>query len=167
MSEEHLKGKQAIIDEIKEKLEKARSTVVIDYLGISVAEADAMRRKLREASVDYKVYKNTLVARAIEGTAYESLKKVLSGPSAFAVSYEDAIAPAKILNDVMKEYKKMEFKAGIVEGSYFDAEGLRDIAVLPSRNELIGRFMGSVPSPLGKLVRTFHAITDNRLEVGN
>jgi large subunit ribosomal protein L10 len=151
MSVEHLKQKQQVVDEIKEKLERAESAVVIDYIGITVAEADAMRKKLREANVDYTVYKNTLVARAIEGTKYEALKDSLSGPSAFAFSYDDAIAPARVINSIMKEYKKMEFKAGIIEGTYFDSEGVKNIAALPSREEMLSKFMGSIQSPSIKI----------------
>jgi large subunit ribosomal protein L10 len=159
-SETHLKEKQAVIDEIKEKLSKARSAVVIDYIGITVAEADAMRRKLRDADVDYKVYKNKLAERAIVGTDYAQLKSALSGPSAFAISYDDAVAPARVLSGIFREYKKMEFKAGVIEGSFCDAEELKQIAALPTRDELIARFLGSIQSPIGKLVRTFKAIAD-------
>jgi large subunit ribosomal protein L10 len=161
-SAEHLKEKQAVIDEIRGKLDRAQSAVVIDYIGITVAEADAMRRKLRESDVDYTVYKNKLVERAVDGTDYAQLKSVLSGPSAFAISYSDAVAPTRILSGIFKEYKKMEFKAGVIEGAYYDAEGLKQIAALPTRDELIGRFLGSIQSPIGKLVRTFRAIADER-----
>ncbi|MEG1930416.1 MAG: 50S ribosomal protein L10 [Anaerovorax sp.] len=162
MSVEHLKQKQAVIDEIKEKLSRAQSAVVVDYVGISVAQADTMRKRLREANIDYTVYKNKLVARAIEGTEFEGLKDVLAGPSAFAISYDDAVAPARELSAVMKEFKKMEFKAGVIEGTLFDAAGVQSIAALPSREELIAKFMGSIQSPVGKLVRTFQAIADAR-----
>lgn len=160
MSVEHLQQKQAVIDEIKEKLERAQSAVVIDYLGITVAQADAMRKKLREANIDYTVYKNTLVNRAIEGTKYEALKDSLSGPSAFALSYDDAVAPARVISGIIKEYKKMEFKAGVIEGTYFDAEGVKAIASLPSRDELIAKFMGSIQSPVSKFARTLQAIAE-------
>ena len=93
-------------------------------MGITVAEADEMRKKLREAEVDYTVYKNTLVKRAIEGTKYEALGEVLEGPSGFAFSYDDATAPARVLNDARKAYKKMEFKGGIIEGEYYDKENI-------------------------------------------
>ena len=99
---EAYKQKQIIIDEIKDKFERAESAVVIDYMGITVAEADEMRKKLREAEVDYTVYKNTLVKRAIEGTKYEALGEILEGPSGFAFSYDDATAPARVLNDACK-----------------------------------------------------------------
>ena len=164
MSIEAQKEKQVVIDEIKEKLERAQSAVVIDYIGISVKQADAMRKKLREANIDYTVYKNTLVKRAIEGTKFESLGEVLDGPSAFAFGFEDAVAPARLLSGIMKEYKKMEFKAGVVEGNYFDAAGMQAVAALPSRDELIAKFMGSIQSPLSKAVRTFQAIADAKAE---
>lgn len=160
MSVEHLQAKQQIVDEIKEKLERAQSAVVIDYMGINVNQADAMRKKLREANVDYTVYKNTLMARAIEGTKFEGLKDVLEGPSAIAFSYEDAVTPARVLNGIIKDYKKMEFKAGVVEGQVYDAKGIEAIANLPSRDEMIAKFMGSIQSPVSKLVRTFQAIAD-------
>ncbi len=162
MSVEHLQAKQLIIDEIKEKLERAQSAVVIDYIGTTVAQADAMRKKLREANVDYTVYKNTLMARAIEGTPYEGLKDVLEGPSAIAISYEDAVAPARVLNGVIKDYKKMAFKAGVIEGTFFDAEGIQAVANLPSRDEMIAKFMGSIQSPVSKFVRTLQAIADEK-----
>ena len=166
MSVEAQAQKQIIIDEIKEKLEKAQSAVVIDYIGITVEQADAMRKKLREANVDYTVYKNTLVKRAIAGTKYEELAQVLDGPSAFAISYDDATAPARVLNDVIKEYKKMSFKAGVVEGTYYDAAGIEAVAAIPSRDVLIAKFMGSIQSPVSKLVRTFQAIADAQAEGG-
>ena len=102
MSVESLQAKQAVIDEIKDKFERAKSAVVVDYMGITVEEADSMRKQLREAGIDYTVYKNTLVNRAIQGTEFESLAQVLSGPSAFAFGYEDATAPARELNSVIK-----------------------------------------------------------------
>lgn len=160
MSVEAQKAKQVVIDEIKGKLDGAQSAVVIDYMGITVAQADAMRKKLREANVDYTVYKNTLVKRAIDGTEFAPLAEVLEGPSAIAISQEDATAPARVLNEVIKDFKKMEFKGGIVEGEYFDKEGIQQIADIPSREVLIAKFMGSVQSPVSKLVRTFQAIAD-------
>ena len=156
--------KQLIVNEIKEKLEKAKSAVVLDYIGISVAQADAMRKKLREAGIDYTVYKNTLAKRAIEGTGYESLGEILAGPSAIAISYDDATAPARVLSDSIKEFKKMDFKGGVVEGTFYDAEGVRKIASIPNREVLIAKFMGSIQSPVGKMVRTFAAIAEAKAE---
>ena len=164
MSVEAKQAKQVIIDEIKEKLDGAQSAVVIDYMGTTVAQADAMRKKLREANVDYTVYKNTLIKRAIEGTEFASLAEVLDGPSAIAISKEDATAPARVLKEVMDSFKKMEFKAGVVEGTFFDNEGIKEIANIPNRDILIAKFMGSIQSPVSKFVRTVQAIADDRAE---
>lgn len=160
MSEAAKKEKQIIIDEIRDKFDRAQSAVVIDYLGITVAEADAMRKKFREADVDYKVYKNTLIKRAIAGSDFEGLSDVLNGSSALAFSYEDATAPARVLKKTIDDYKKMAFKAGIVEGVLYDAAGIEKIANIPSREELIAKFMGSMNAPVGKLVRTLAAIAE-------
>ena len=164
MSVEAKQQKQAVIDEIKEKLDGAEAVVLIDYMGTTVAQADAMRKKLREANVDYTVYKNTLIKRAIEGTEFAPLAEVLDGPSAIAISKEDATAPARVLKEVIDEFKKMEFKAGVVEGNFFDQEGIKEIASIPSRDVLIAKFMGSIQSPVSKAVRTFQAIADAKAE---
>ena len=159
---EAYKQKQIIIDEIKDKFERAESAVVIDYMGITVAEADEMRKKLREAEVDYTVYKNTLVQRAIEGTKYEALGEILEGPSGFAFSYDDATAPARVLNDARKAYKKMEFKGGIIEGEYYDKENIEKIAAIPSRDTLISKFMGSIQSPIANFARVVAQIAEQK-----
>ena len=160
MSEEAKKQKQIIIDEIREKLDGAQSAVIIDYMGTTVAEADAMRKMMREADVDYTVYKNTLMKRAVEGTDFEKLAEVMQGPSAIAISKTDATAPARIMKKAIDDFKKMEFKAGVVEGAFYDKEGIEQIASIPSREELIAKFMGSIQSPVGKFVRTLAAIAD-------
>ena len=159
---EAYKQKQIIIDEIKDKFERAESAVVIDYMGITVAEADEMRKKLREAEEDYTVYKNTLVKRAIEGTKYEALGEILEGPSGFAFSYDDATAPARVLNDARKAYKKMEFKGGIIEGEYYDKENIEKIAAIPSRDTLISKFMGSIQSPIANFARVVAQIAEQK-----
>ena len=160
MSKAIWQEKQVIIDEIKAKLENAEAAVVIDYMGITVEEANSMRKQLREADVDYTVYKNTLVKRAIEGTKFEGLAEALAGPSALAISQTDATAPARVLNKVMKEFKKMEFKAGVIEGELFDAEGVKAIAEIPSRDELIAKFMGSIQSPIANFARVINQIAE-------
>ena len=158
MSVEAQKAKQVIIDEIKEKLDGAQSAVVIDYMGITVAQADAMRKKLREANVDYTVYKNTLVKRAIAGTEFEGLAdKIVHG-------VVHNVAHGRVLNEVIKDFKKMEFKAGVVEGNFFDKDGIQTIADIPSRDVLLAKFLGSIQSPVSKAVRTFQAIADAKAE---
>lgn len=156
--------KQVVIDEIKDKFSRAKSAVVIDYIGITVAEADQLRRDLRAEDVDYTVYKNTLVKRAIEGTEFEKLSEVLAGPSAFALSYDDVTAPARIIKKLIKDFKKMAFKAAVVEGEFYDAAQVEELAGIPSRDELIAKFLGSIQSPVSKAVRTFAAIADAKAE---
>ena len=156
--------KQVVIDEIKDKFERAESAVVIDYMGITVEQANAMRSKLREANVDYTVYKNTLVKRAIDGTDYAQLADVLEGPSAFAFSYDDATAPARVLNQAIKDFKKMEFKGGFVEGDYYDKDGLAQVATIPSRDELVAKFMGSIHSPIANFARVINQIAESKAE---
>ena len=158
--------KQAIIEEIKTKLETAQSAIVIDYAGITVEEANKMRKDLREANVDYKIYKNTLMKRAIEGTAFADLEQILEGPSAFAMSDEDATAPARVLASAMKDLNKMTFKGGVVEGTFYDAEGVEKLSKIPGRETLIAKFMGSIQSPVSKFVRTLAAISEAKAEGG-
>ena len=154
--------KQPIVDEISGVINGAQSVVVVDYLGLTVAEDTQLRKQLREAGVTYKVYKNTLVNRAIQGTEFEGLKDVLEGPSAFAVSTEDATAPARVLNDARKAYKKMEFKGGIIEGEYYDKENIEKIAAIPSRDTLISKFMGSIQSPIANFARVVAQIAEQK-----
>ncbi len=154
--------KQAVIDEIKDKFARAESAVVIDYMGITVAQADSMRKKLREANVDYVVYKNTMVKRAIEGTDFAAMADVLEGPSAFAFSYDDATVPARVLNDAIKEFKKMEFKCGFVEGEFYDKDAITQIATIPSREVLVSKFMGSIQSPISSFARVVAQIAESK-----
>jgi large subunit ribosomal protein L10 len=152
--------KQPIVDEISGVINGAQSVVVVDYLGLTVAEDTQLRKQLREAGVTYKVYKNTLVNRAIQGTEFEELKDVLEGPSAFAVSAEDATAPARILAKFAKTAPALEIKAGVVEGTFYDAEGMKAIAAVPSRDELLGKLLGSIQSPITNLARVLNQIAE-------
>ena len=152
--------KQPIVDEISGVINGAQSVVVVDYLGLTVAEDTQLRKQLREAGVTYKVYKNTLVNRAIQGTEFEGLKDVLEGPSAFAVSTEDATAPARILAKFAKTAPALEIKAGVVEGTFYDAEGMKAISAVPSRDELLGKLLGSIQSPITNLARVLNQIAE-------
>ena len=151
-----------MIDEIKEKLDGAEAAILVDYMGITVAQADELRKILRENDVDYTVYKNTLMKRAIAGTEFEPLGDAMKGPSAIAISKTDATAPGRILKKAIKDFNKMEFKASVIEGTFYDKDGTEQIASIPSRDELIAKFMGSIQSPVGKFVRTLAAIADDK-----
>lgn len=152
--------KQPIVQEISDVIKDSQTVVVVDYRGLSVAEDTLLRKQLREAGISYKVYKNTLVSRAVEGTEYESLKDVLEGPNAFAVSKEDATAPARLLAEFAKKAPALEIKAGIVEGTFYDAAGMKEIAKIPSREVLISRLLGSMKSPISNLARVLNQIAE-------
>lgn len=139
--------------EVKEKIEKAKSVIVFDYRGLTVAEVTALRSEMRKANVEYVVLKNNLVHRAAEaaGVGNDTLEGMLKGPSAFAFAYEDAVAPAKILKDTVKKLRKCEIKGGIVEGKVEDAAAINAIADLPPREVLIARLLGSMMSPISGL----------------
>ena len=149
--------KQPIVQEISENIKDAQSVVVVDYRGLTVAEDTQLRKALREAGVSYKVYKNTLVNRAIAGTEFESLKESLEGPSAFAISK----APARILAKFAKTAPALEIKAGVVEGTFYDANGMKAIANVPSREELLSKLLGSLQSPITNLARVLNQIAEN------
>ena len=153
--------KQPIVQEISEAINGAASVVVVDYRGLTVAEDTELRKKLRAEGITYKVYKNTLVSRAVEGTEFESLREVLEGPSAFAISADDATAPARVLAEFAKKAPKLEIKAGVVEGAYYDANGMKEISSIPSRDILLGRLFGSMQSPITTLARVLNQIAEN------
>ena len=153
-----IEQKQVIVNEIKEKLEKAASLVIVDARGLTVEQDTAMRKQLREAGVDYKVYKNTMVHFAIQGTVYEGLDEYLNGPSAFAFSYGDATTAASILSKVAKDVKALEFKAGVVEGVTYDAAGMKLVAEIPSREVLLSKLLGSFMSPMSSFARVIDQI---------
>ena len=153
--------KQPIVQEISDMINGAQSVVVVDYRGLTVAEDTQLRKQLREAGVSYKLYKNTLVNRAVEGTEFESLRDSLEGPNAFAVSTEDATAPARVLAEFAKKAPNLEIKAGVVEGTFYDAEGMKAIASVPSREVLLSKLLGSIQSPITNLARVLNQIAEN------
>ena len=152
--------KQPIVQEISEQIKDAQSVVVVDYRGLTVAEDTQLRKQLREAGVAYKVYKNTLVNFAIKGTDFESLSDVLEGPNAFAISTTDATAPARVLAKFAKTAPALEIKAGVVEGTFYDADGMKAIATIPSREELLSKFLGSIQSPITNFARVINQIAE-------
>ena len=152
--------KQPIVEEIKGLLDGAASLVLVDYRGLTVEQDTKLRKTLRENKVSYKVYKNTLVKFAVEGTEFEQLAKHLEGPTAVAVSKDDATAPAKFLVEFAKTAPALELKGGIVEGAYYDVKGLTAVAAVPSKNELLGKLLGSIQSPISNFARVLKQIAE-------
>lgn len=152
--------KQPVVDEIKAMLDGAVGAVVVDYRGLTVEQDTKLRKQLREAGVSYKVYKNTLIKRAAEGTEFAALDPHLEGPTALAVSKDDATAPARILAEFAKTAPKLELKGSVVEGTYYDQAGTQVIATIPSREVLLGKLLGSIQSPITNLARVLNQIAE-------
>lgn len=156
--------KEAKVAEIKEKLEKANSVVLSQYQGLTVEEDTVLRKNLREAGVEYKVYKNTLVILAAKELGLEGIVEYLEGPVAIAFGYEDVTVAARVLNDFAKDHKKLELKAGIVEGEIYDTDKIKQLATIPSKEVLIAKLLGSIKSPISSFARVINAIAESKVE---
>ena len=152
--------KQPVVAEIAELFNGAKGAVVVDYRGLTVEQDTQLRKQLREAGVTYKVYKNTMIRFAAKGTAFEALEPNLEGPTALAVSKEDATAPARILAEFAKKADKLEIKGGVVEGNAYDAAGIMENAKIPGREALISRLLGSMQSPITNMARVLNQIAE-------
>lgn len=152
--------KKPIVEEISEVIQDAKAVVLVDHRGLTVEQDTILRRQLREANVTYKVYKNTMMNFAFKGTQCEELCKHLEGPSALAVSKEDATAPARILAKFAKDAPALELKAGIVEDTYYDVDGIKALSAIPSREELLSKLLGSIQSPIANFARVIKQIAE-------
>lgn len=152
--------KAPIVEEIKGYVSDAKSVVLVDYRGLTVEQDTRLRRELREAGVVYKVYKNTMLHLAFDGTDYAQLDKDLEGPTAIAFGIEDETAPARILNKFAKEAEALQIKSGIVDGEYYDQAGVKVLATIPSKDELISKLLGSLQSPITNFARVVKQIAE-------
>ncbi|MGC4018189.1 MAG: 50S ribosomal protein L10 [Muricomes sp.] len=152
--------KQPIVETISEEIKDAQAVVLVDYRGLTVAQDTELRKQLREAGVVYKVYKNTMMKRAFEGTEFEGLQGCLEGPSAIAISKEDATVPARILCNFAKTAVALELKGGVVEGTVYDVAGLTELSKIPSREELLSKLLGSIQSPITNFARVIKQIAE-------
>ncbi len=152
--------KKPIVEEIAASVQGAQSVVLVDYRGLTVEQDTELRKQLREAGITYKVYKNTMMNFAFKGTDFESLTPYLAGPSAVAISTEDATAPARILCKFAKTANALEVKGGVVEGVAYDAKGIEDISKIPSREELLSKLLGSIQSPITNFARVMKQLAE-------
>ena len=159
-----IEKKEQIVDEIKTKLQDSQSTIVVDYRGLNVSEITELRKQLREAGVDFKVYKNSMVRRATEATNLSELDEHLTGPTAIAFSNEDVVAPAKILHGFAKDHEALELKAGVVEGKVTGLEEIKALATLPSRDGLISMFLNVLQAPIRNFALATKAVADQKEE---
>lgn len=147
-STEILKAKEQVVDEYAEKISKAKSFVIVDYRGLTVAEDTAMRKELRDNNVEYKVVKNRLTLLAMEKAGYKGLEGQLTGPTAIAISYEDAVAPSKVLVSYTKKNKNLEVKGGMVEGKLLSVNEINNVASIPAKPVLVAQLLGMLQTPI-------------------
>ena len=152
--------KKPIVEEISATIKDAQSVVLVDYRGLTVAQDTELRKQLREAGITYKVYKNTMMNFAFKGTDFEALAPYLDGPNAMAVSTTDATAPARVLAKFAQTAKQLEIKAGVVEGALYDANGMKAISEIPSREELLSKLLGSIQSPIANFARCMNQLAE-------
>ena len=154
--------KEAKVAEIKEKLEKAQGVVLSQYQGLSVEDDTLLRKTLREAGVEYKVYKNTLVTLAARELGIEGIVSHLQGPLSIAFGYEEPTVAARVLNDFAKTHKKLELKAAIIQGEIFDGAQVIELASIPPRDVLIAKLLGSFKAPLSNLAYVLNSIKEQK-----
>jgi len=156
-------AKNVVVDEIREKLSRSKSIVLVDARGLTVEQDTVLRKSLRKAGdIDYKVYKNSMINFAIEGTEFEGIKEYLAGPTTVAFSYEDATAAAAQINKHLKTMPALEFKASSMEGNVYDAAKTKLIADIPSKDILLSRLLGSLKSPMASFARVVNAIAEEK-----
>ncbi len=158
MSKNNIVAKQAVVAGIREKMAAAKSIVLIDYRGLTVAEVTELRNQCRAAGVEYAVLKNTMVSLAAKELGINGLDDYLKGPTAVAFGMTDAVAPAKVLTEFIKKAKKTEVKCGVLDGQILNAAGVEALAAIPSREVLLAKVMGSMMSAVSKFVYVVEAL---------
>ena len=156
--------KQPIVDEIANSIKDAQAVVLVNYSGLTVEQDTILRKELREAGVQYKVYKNTLVRRAAEKAGIEGLDEFLTGPTAVATSTEDVVAPAKVIAGFAKEHEALEIKTGVMEGSVISAEEVKTVGSLPSHDGLVSMLLSVLQAPVRNFAYAVKAVGEQKEE---
>ncbi|MBM7615313.1 50S ribosomal protein L10 [Alkaliphilus hydrothermalis] len=154
--------KKEVVAEITEKFQKSTAAILVDYRGLKVEELTELRKQFREAGVEYKVYKNTLMRMAAKNAGMEELVESLVGPNAVAFSYDDPIAPARIADNFAKDHKKLELKVGVVEGAFYNEDQIKELASIPAREVLIAKLLGSLKAPVSNFAYLVKAIAEKK-----
>lgn len=162
-----LKQKKQLVEDMIEKLKSAQAGVFVNYCGLTVEEDTELRRKFREAGVEYKVIKNTLTSRAIKEVGLDAIDPVLNGPTALAISVDNPVAPAKIVDEFAKKHEALQVKAGFMDGAVISLAEIKQLAETPSKEELIAKMMGSMKSPISSLARLLNTIVTDGVEIAD
>lgn len=163
-SEKVLQQKQQLVAEVAEKLKECTATVLTDYRGLTVAQVTELRKQLREAGVEYRVLKNTLVRRATAIAELPELDEHLTGPTAIAFSKEDAVTPAKVIAEFAKQHDALKVKAGVVEGKVVGVDQIKELASLPSREGLLSMLLSVLQAPMRNFALAVKAVADKQEE---
>ncbi|MBP5427595.1 MAG: 50S ribosomal protein L10 [Clostridiales bacterium] len=155
-SKQILEAKKTIVEQLTEKISNSKTVVLVDYRGLTVEQDTELRTALRKANVKYEVVKNTLTRFAMNNSGYSEVDAYLNGPTAIAYSYEDVVAPAKVIEEFAKKFEHLEVKIGIVEGSIFDEKKIKELSELPSREELIAKVLAGFNSPIAGFVNVLN-----------
>ena len=161
-----IEQKKQVVSEIAEKFRDSKSTILVDYRGLDVAEVTELRGQLREAGVEFKVYKNSMTRRATGEVELADLNDVLAGPTAIAFSKEDVVAPAKILNNFAKDHQALEIKGGVIEGSIATLDQIKELANLPNYEGLLSMLLNVLQAPVRNFAYATKAIAEQKEEQG-
>jgi len=161
----NIEKKQQFVEQLRDRMSRSKVIVLTDYKGLDVATMTELRSKLREANIEYEVVKNTMLRRASEGLGAEAIKEYFKGPSAIALSFEDPVAPAKILTDFAKTNDKLEIKVGVMDGQVLDLNSLKALSSLPSREELLAMVLSAMIAVPTSLVRALNDVPVRMLNV--
>lgn len=162
MNQANVDFKKKTVEEIEEKLARAKSVVLVDYRGLNVEQVTDLRNKYREAGVEYKVYKNSSMRFAFENKGFGKFNEFLKGPNAVAFSYEDAVKAAKITFEFAKKNDKLEIKAGIVDGEIIDSEGVKTLASIPPREVLLSMLLSALQGNIKNLAYLLDQVRENK-----
>lgn len=158
-------SKTQVVEELSAKLATAKAAFIADYRGLTVDEVNELRGKLRDAGVEYRVVKNTLLRLAAKGTPFTCLDEFLKGPTAIAIVQEDPVAPAKVLSDYAKDSKAFELKTAVLDGKLLSLDEVKALAELPSREVLLAKMLGSINAPVSNFVGVLAAVPRSLVQV--
>ncbi|TDQ34698.1 50S ribosomal protein L10 [Aureibacillus halotolerans] len=161
-----IEQKKQVVTDIADKLRDNKATVFVDYRGLNVSQVTELRKQLREAGVEFKVYKNTMTRRAVEQAEISGLDEELVGPTAVAFSAEDVVAPAKVLNNFAKTNEALKIKIGLIEGNVTSADDLKALAELPSRDGLLSMLLSVLQAPMRNMALATKAVAEQKEEQG-
>src|SRR5699024_7429948 len=160
----NLEAKQQVVEEISEKFKESQATVLVDYRGLTVEEVTALRKELRDNGIDYKVYKNTLARRAIEGSDFEGIHDTVVGPTPMARGKEDVVARAQLLHNLAKDHEALEIKGVVIQGAVASLDEIKELSTLPDYDGLVSMLLSVLQAPVRNLAYATKAIADQKDE---